>query len=50
MTIERMMDEVIRKYGFEDGRTITFCCLCDDWKKGVLSIDEIIQEYFETLK
>lgn len=50
MTIEKMIDEVIRKYGFEDEKTITFCYLCDDWKKGILSVDEIIQEYFETLK
>lgn len=30
MTREQMMDKIIKKYGFEDARTIWFCNLCED--------------------
>lgn len=30
MTREQMMDKIIKKYGFEDERTIWFCNLCED--------------------
>ena len=30
MTREQMMDKIIKKYGFEDTRTIWFCNLCED--------------------
>ena len=30
MTREQMMDAIIKKYGFEDTRTIWFCNLCED--------------------
>lgn len=30
MTREQMMDNIIKKYGFEDARTVWFCNLCED--------------------
>ena len=30
MTREQMMDAIIKKFGFEDGRTIWFCSMCED--------------------
>ena len=30
MTREQMMDNIIKKYGFEDVRTVWFCNLCED--------------------
>lgn len=30
MTREQMMDNIIKKYGFEDERTVWFCNLCED--------------------
>lgn len=29
-TFHEMIDEVIRKYGFENENTIAFCCACED--------------------
>lgn len=30
MTREQMMDNIIKKYGFEDARAVWFCNLCED--------------------
>lgn len=49
MTREQMMDKIIRKFGFEDKRTIWFCALCED----KIAIKEAIENaYFalETMK
>lgn len=32
LTREQMMDEVIRKYGFENNTTITFCEIAETWE------------------
>ncbi len=32
MTREEMMDKVIKKYGFENNITITFCEIAEEWK------------------
>lgn len=31
MTREEMMNKVIRKYGFENNTTITFCEIAEEW-------------------
>lgn len=31
MTREEMVNEVIRKYGFENNITITFCAIVEEW-------------------
>jgi len=33
MTLEEMMDTLIRKYGFEDKRVIYFCTKVEDFKE-----------------
>ena len=45
ITIERMIDEVILKFGHEDIRTLNFCWLCED----ATSTIEEIQEEFDWL-
>lgn len=42
MTKEEMMDNVIRKYGFESEEAILFCGACEDKKK-----DRIIGMLYE---
>ena len=31
MTREEMMNEVIRRYGFENNTTLTFCKIAEEW-------------------
>ena len=42
MTKQEMMDNVIRKYGFESEEAILFCGACEDKRK-----DKIIKELYE---
>lgn len=43
--LERMMDEVIRKFGFEDIHTIIFCGLCERVDIPLNTIYETYDEY-----
>ena len=36
--LEKMMDDVIRKYGFESAATINFCEVCEDIEETILYI------------
>lgn len=40
--VTAMMDNVIRKYGFENEKTISFCTLCENSK----SLLKIVAEYY----
>lgn len=50
MTLEKMMDKVIAKFGFEARETLTFCYLCEDCEKGVLNHWDVVQEYNELMR
>jgi len=45
MTREKMMDEVIHKFGFEASITIEFCEICEN----VNTKDEILAKLFKIL-
>ena len=47
MTRKEMMDAIIKKFGFEDSRTITFCALCEDNR---LSDSAIYKSFKELIK
>ena len=36
--LEKMMDDVVRKYGFESSATIKFCEVCEDVEETMLYI------------
>lgn len=36
--LEKMMDDIIRKYGFESAATIKFCTVCEDIEETMLYI------------
>lgn len=36
--LEKMMDDIVRKYGFESSATINFCRVCEDIEKTMLYI------------
>lgn len=37
---DEMMDNVIRKFGFEANETITFCILCEQVENGLVKEDD----------
>ena len=47
MTREQMMDDVIRKYGFEVKTTIAFCRMCE---RGNVAYTQIETRYNELMK
>lgn len=47
MTRKEMMDAVIKKFGFEDYRTTTFCALCENNR---LSDNAIYKGFKELMK
>lgn len=48
-TSEKMLDEVIRRYGFEDKRTIKFAEKVEKFDNFELSANELIYFYQKTL-
>lgn len=46
MKFEKMMDEVIKMYGFEDFRTIEFCKLCEEAEKNDGYLDAYVEGFF----
>lgn len=49
-TSEKMLDEVIRRYGFEDKRTIEFAEKVEKFDNFELSANELIYFYQKTMK
>lgn len=49
-TSEKMLDEVIRRYGFEDKRTIKFAEKVEKFDNFELSTSELIYFYQKTMK
>ena len=47
---EKMIDKMIKKYGFEAQETLTFCYLVEDFKKGILTKEDVKQEFKEILE
>lgn len=45
--IERMMDKVINKFGFEDERVIAFCALCEKPNSKMGEIQEMFNWLME---
>lgn len=43
--LERMMDDIIRKFGFEDIHTIIFCGMCERLDVSLDTIYETYDEY-----
>lgn len=43
--LERMMDDIIRKFGFEDIHTVIFCGMCENPTVCLNSIYETYDEY-----
>ena len=43
--LEKMMDDIIRKFGFEDIHTIMFCGMCERADVPLNSIYETYDEY-----
>ena len=48
-TSEKMLDEVIRRYGFEDKRTIKFAKKVEEFDNFELSASELIYFYQKAL-
>ncbi len=46
---DKLMDEVIKRFGFEAEETILFCQLCEDTEKEIVKIDIIKVEDFYRL-
>lgn len=44
-TSEELMNDIIKKFGFEDNKTVYFCTMVEGYLKGVLTFDFIISEY-----
>lgn len=49
-TSEKMLDDVIRKYGFENKRTIKFAEKVEKFDNFELSANELIYFYQKTMK
>ena len=49
-TSEKILDEVIRRYGFEDKRTIKFAEKVEKFDNFELSANELIYFYQKTMK
>jgi hypothetical protein len=45
MTLDEMIDVVIRKRGFEDFATIKFCELCEQYNKHETTLDKVLSFY-----
>lgn len=45
MTRENRMDEVIKRYGFEDNRTLFFCNMAEDLE----TPDNLVEEIYNAL-
>ena len=46
---DEMIDKVIRKFGFEDNRTIVFASLCEEVEKGNDSIAITVKDFYKML-
>lgn len=44
-TGKELMDDIIKKFGFEDNKTVYFCTMVEGYWKGVLTFDFIVNEY-----
>ena len=44
-TGKELMDDVIKRFGFEDNRTVYFCIMVEGYWKGVLTFDFVVSEY-----
>lgn len=42
---ERMMDDIIKKFGYEDNRTIAFCGMCENPEVSDFSIKEVYEDF-----
>lgn len=42
---ERMMDDMIKKFGYEDNRTIAFCGMCENPEVSDFSINEVYEDF-----
>lgn len=47
MLLEEMMDDVIKKYGFETKETIQFCHDCEVAKRKIATIIEKIEKEYQ---
>jgi hypothetical protein len=45
MEMDRMIDDVIRKFGFEARQTIGFCGMVEECEKGNLEFDRVKARY-----
>jgi hypothetical protein len=43
--VEKMIDDIIRKFGFEAEHTIGFCMTCENYEKGLLTIASVEAQY-----
>jgi hypothetical protein len=50
MSIDTMIDNVIKRYGFYDEQTYVFCCLVCDYDKRMLTYDSIKAQYDYIMK
>lgn len=48
--MERMMNEVIKRFGFEAEVTIQFCTFCEAFEKGLMTKERVIEEYENIMK
>lgn len=48
--MERMMNEIIKRFGFEAEVTIQFCTFCEAFEKGLMIKERVIEEYENILK
>ena len=46
---DELMDKVIRKFGFEDNRTIVFCTLCEWAEKGDIIMIVTVKDFYKIL-
>lgn len=46
---DKMIDEVIRKFGFEDNRTIVFASLCEEVEKGNNTLIITVKDFYKLL-
>ena len=42
---ESMMDDIIKKFGYEDNRTIAFCGMCENPEVSDFSINEVYEDF-----
>lgn len=43
--MQKMREEVIKRFGFEAEATVMFCISCEDYEDGVISFTELKKEY-----